>query len=249
MRPPETPHVLPPRTDRPFGAGIGLSIGLHAALVVLIIVGGSIVAYFGGGEGPGPIGGGGGGGGAEIQYIQLPPLPAPAASSPAAAPEVDEVALALPEPTIETTVQEPEIETAPVTRVVVIQAEGPGEGTGAGEGTGTGSGGGVGSGQGTGVGRYQGPGSGGGGSELAPEPRVVLYPFEQAPESIKGVEYTLHFWVDRRGAVTKVEVEPEIDDSEFRKALIDRLRGWVFYPARTVEGRPVRGEFMAPYIP
>jgi TonB family protein len=77
----------------------------------------------------------------------------------------------------------------------------------------------------------------------------VLYPFEQAPPSVEGQEYTLHFWVDRRGAVTKVEVEPKIEDAAFRKALLDRLRQWVFYPARTEEGRPVRGEFMVPYTP
>jgi hypothetical protein len=46
-----------------------------------------------------------------------------------------------------------------------------------------------------------------------------------------------------------VEIEPSIGDATFRNALLERLRQWVFYPARTVEGRPVRGELLVSYTP
>jgi len=243
------PTVLPPRQDRRYGAGVLLSVALHGAAVVLIIVAGTAVgAYAGEGYGPGPIGGGGGGGNDNVQYIELPPMPAAAAASREEAEASDQTAVVTPEPTIEETEQEVVLETVAPRRVVIVE-EGEGRGTGEGPGTGTGSGGGVGSGQGTGVGRHQGPGTGGGGVAYAPEPRALLYPFEAAPPSVKGKVYTLHFWVNRRGAVTKVEVEPEIEDADFRRTLMNRLRLWVFYPARTVEGRPVSGEFMVSYEP
>ncbi len=226
-----------------------LSVALHGAAVVLIIVAGTAVgAYAGEGYGPGPIGGGGGGGNDNVQYIELPPMPAAASASREEAEAPDQTAVALPDPSIEEADQEVVLETVAPRRVVIVE-EGAGQGTGEGEGTGTGSGGGVGSGRGTGVGRYEGPGTGGGGVAYAPEPRAVLYPFEEAPPSVKGREFTLHFWVNRRGAMTKVEIEPKLEDSAFRRALLQRLRQWVFYPARTVEGRPVAGEFMASYTP
>jgi hypothetical protein len=95
-----------------------------------------------------------------------------------------------------------------------------------------------------------GPGTGGeGGTVISPVPRAVVYPFEDAPPSAKGVEYRIRFWVDRRGRPVRVEIEPEIQDAAFRKKLLDRMREWVFYPARTLEGRPVEGQLVITYTP
>jgi protein TonB len=245
-----TPTVLPPRSDRRFGAGVGLSAAVHVGAIVLLVLGGSALgAYAGDGIGPGSVGGGGGGGSGRVRYIELPP--APTSAPEARAQEAAEDALTLPEPDVARLPPESAALEIPrqARRVVVIEREGDGSGSGQGPGGGSGSGGGLGSGQGTGIGSHSGPGTGGGGAVLAPEPRAVLYPFEEAPPSIKGRRFTLHFWVDRRGRVTRVEVEPAIADAGFRNALLDRLRQWVFYPARTAEGRPMQGELLVPYTP
>jgi protein TonB len=130
-----------------------------------------------------------------------------------------------------------------------VETLGPGSGTGAGPGVGSGSGGGVGSGQGTGVGSGVGPGFGGGEAVIAPEPRAIIYPFEQPPASIRGREFTIRFWVDAQGRVTKVEIRPEIADRAFRAKLMERMYSWTFYPALTAEGRNVAGQLVITYSP
>jgi outer membrane biosynthesis protein TonB len=156
--------------------------------------------------------------------------------------------LQLPEVQQEREPEAPEV--AQATVPTGAEAVGPGSGVGAGPGRGSGSGGGIGSGRGTGIGSGTGPGTGGdGGDVLAPEPRSVVYPYEQAPTSIKGREFRVHFWVDRRGRVKKVEVSPRIDDRVFLKKLLDRMQQWVFYPARTIDGRAVEGELIVTYVP
>jgi hypothetical protein len=127
---------------------------------------------------------------------------------------------------------------------------GPGSGTGVGAGQGSGSGGGSGTGTGSGVGSGVGPGTGGDGTvAYAPEPRAIVYPFEAPPPSVKGRVFQIRFWVDRRGRVVKVEIEPKIDDAGFRKKLLERVESWTFYPARTIDGRPVNGELVITYRP
>jgi hypothetical protein len=174
-----------------------------------------------------------------------------AMAAPASDEELEELELLLPKPDLK--VIPPELAEIPppktVQRLVVSRPQDVGSGTGEGAGTGSGNGGGVGSGSGTGVGSNVGPGSGGGGAAYAPEPRSILYPFEDPPPSVKGQEYTIHFWVNRRGRVTRVTVDPEIEDGDFRKKLLDRMYQWVFYAARTEDGRSVAGEYSITYAP
>lgn len=253
---PNTPRHVPtgslPRTDRRLGAGSGVVAMLHAAAVVLIILGGQVLSFVGDGEGPGAVGGGGGGGNKSVHFINLPPAPPRPGPVALVAPDPQEnaVELVLPKPDLK--VIPPELaEIAPPTTVrrVVRRPQDVGAGTGQGAGIGSGSGGGVGSGEGTGMGSGVGPGSGGGGAAYAPEPRSILYPFEDPPASVRGKEYTVRFWVNSRGRVTRVAIEPEIEDSDFRKKLLDRMYEWVFYPARTVEGHSVPGEYSITYAP
>jgi hypothetical protein len=216
------------------------------------------------GRGTGGGGGGGGDGGREVQYVSLPPMP------PAAAPAPREV---LEAPVV---MASPELETEPTEQTIVfdesnpesledqiarlqalrnlrattnVETRGPGRGTGVGPGAGSGSGGGMGAGQGTGVGNGVGPGMGGGEAVIAPEPRTVAYPYEDPPQSVRGRQFTVHFWVDTRGRVTKLEIQPDIADRAFREKLYERMYAWTFYPALTAEGRPVNGELLFTYSP
>ena len=47
------------------------------------------------------------------------------------------------------------------------------------------------------------------------------------------------FYVTERGAVDHVEVDPPIRDRGYRNAFMDRMRGYTFTPARTLDGRPI----------
>jgi TonB family protein len=73
---------------------------------------------------------------------------------------------------------------------------------------------------------------------------VVVFPFEEPPAALRGTEVRARFWVDARGQVQKVVIEPPIEDSSFRKKLLERLSQWTFYPARTVDGRAVAGQVL-----
>jgi protein TonB len=237
--------------------GVVVSAAVHVGVIAALLWAGRIAATQLSMGDPGlPGGGGGGGGGVTVRYVQLPPRPA--------APAGAEVAVA-PEPVIEEEDEEPELVLPAVERpepevvqkraaadygLIPVRVDDVGRGTGEGAGTGSGSGGGVGSGQGAGIGSGVGPGTGGqGGDAIAPEPRSVVYPFEEPPASVRGRQYTIHFWVDRRGRVTKVEITPRIADGGFRRKLEERMRQWVFYPARTVNGQAVAGELLVTYEP
>jgi hypothetical protein len=65
------------------------------------------------------------------------------------------------------------------------------------------------------------------------------------PESVRGNEYRVLFWIDARGHVTRVEVEPRIPDSGYRKKFVDKMKQYVFAPARRVDGTPVAAPFEA----
>ncbi len=140
-----------------------------------------------------------------------------------------------------------EQEPLPVTPIRFV-ASGDGPGTGGGPGAGPGSGGGVGSGIGTGIGSDVGPGTGGG-LAYAAEPRAISFPVDDPPASIRGREFFLHFWVDARGRVTKVAIEPPIEDGAYREKLLQHVSQWIFYPARTRTGRRIAGELRVPYRP
>jgi len=241
------------------------------ALVYALAIGGMIVAasradfeFTGNGRGRGGGGGGGGDQSDEVRFVSLPPMPrsaAPAIRDVLAAPvapafsedesEVSEEVLVFDESNPESL--EDQIARLQALRdlraTTSLENRGPGTGTGVGPGTGSGSGGGVGAGLGTGTGSGVGPGSGGGVAVIAPEPRAVVYPYEDPPASIRGRQFTVHFWVDAGGQVTKVEIQPEIQDKGFRDRLYERMYSWTFYPALTAEGRPVNGQLLFTYTP
>jgi hypothetical protein len=64
-----------------------------------------------------------------------------------------------------------------------------------------------------------------------------------APGSIKGTEYRVRFWINERGRVTRVEVEPRIADAGYRKKFMDKMRQFTFHPARTADGTPVAAQY------
>ncbi len=226
------------------------SLVFHGILVFLIVwTGRQVVAgEFRPAGGVGPPGGGGGGGGSQVRYMELAPYMT--ASAPARAEPVEE------RPAVELPIPRPDLrEIPPETRqvriatptgpVVPAEAIGRGPGSGGGAGAGTGSGGGIGSGQGTGVGSGVGPGTGGaGGDAFAPRSRQMLLP-PDAPPSVKGREFKVRFWIDERGRVTRIEVEPRIPDSSYRREFQDRMRQFRFYPARDAEGNPIASYYDA----
>jgi hypothetical protein len=69
------------------------------------------------------------------------------------------------------------------------------------------------------------------------------------PQELRGVELTIHFWVNARGQVTRIEVDPPIRDRSYRDALHETLLGWAFYPARTASGAAVPGELEITHRP
>lgn len=188
------------------------------------------------------MGGGGGGGGSHIVHIELPAYVSSRAPAAAEAPEERAVELPIPQPSL----RRIPTETRNITRVQptgpVVQAEviGRGPGSGGENGAGTGTGGGVGTGEGTGVGSGIGPGTGGqGGEGTAPRSRQMLLPPPDAPASVKGREFRVRFWINERGRVVRIEVEPRIPDASYRGEFRDRMRQFRFYPARDAEGTPV----------
>lgn len=252
-----------PRSDKRFGAGVVIATLVHVIAIGMLLVDWTSRYELAAGDGPGPAGGGGGGGGGRsVQYVQLPPRSAYAAPRVHQAPAVaaPRVEVQLPQPRVEPTADPVVPQTLePVSRAIpatdpnaraTTLTLGPGSGTGLGPGAGSGRGGGIGSGSGTGVGSGVGPGTGGeGGAVFAPEPRAIIYPFEEPPASVRGRQFQIRFWVDLRGQVTKVEITPDIEDRRFRAALLERVSSWTFYPARTAEGRPVNGQFVTTYSP
>ncbi|MGD8727957.1 MAG: hypothetical protein PVH40_09945, partial [Gemmatimonadales bacterium] len=249
------PTASLPRTDGRLGGGPAL-----VAVVYALAIGGMLLAasadfnLTGSGRGRGGGGGGGGDGTGEVRFVSLPPMPratAPATRDMLEAP----TAVSAPQPEYDVMSEvlvidesDPQSIEDEIARIQAlrdlraaanVEGRGPGMGTGRGPGAGSGTGGGVGSGQGTGTGSGIGPGSGGGVAVIAPEPRAIVYPHEEPPASIRGRQFSVHFWVDSFGRVVKVEIEPEISDRVFREKLFERLYAWTFYPALTAEGRPV----------
>ncbi|HEX9727425.1 MAG TPA: hypothetical protein VGA37_02835 [Gemmatimonadales bacterium] len=196
--------------------------------------------------GEGPRGGGGGGGGPRITYVALPAYQPPPQARPTERSQQRPEDIVIPTPTItEVKLEEPEFqiprETAPLPGSEVL---GQGAGTGGGTGAGTGSGGGIGSGRGTGIGSGVGPGTGGdGGDVFSPAPRYTVMPPQPRPPSVKGKSFALLFTVGADGRVIRVEIEPNIRDTDYRRRLIAQLYEWTFTPAVTIEGKPVAAPF------
>lgn len=249
-RPAVVPDFALPRAKLKGSRWVVVSVSLHV-LAVLLIVGvesGMLAELFGVGGGIGPAGGGGGGG---IRYVALPAYVPSATSSPRSE-SSNAVRFVPTDPSVRTIPASSRAVDAdwPMELVDVLPRPGSDRGVGGGPGRGPGSGGGEGRGLGTGIGDDVGPGTGGNrGYVYAPEPRAIHYPIQTAPTSIQGLELSIHFWVDAQGRVTKVEIDPPIDDRDYREALLDTLMGWVFYPARTASGAPVAGEMVITHRP
>ncbi|GBD32833.1 MAG: hypothetical protein KatS3mg081_2807 [Gemmatimonadales bacterium] len=84
--------------------------------------------------------------------------------------------------------------------------------------------------------------SGNGPNLLAPRPRYTVLPPLDRPASVRGKSFRVRFWVDQFGRVTRVEVSPEIPDTEYRKKFLALMYQYSFEPARRPDGTPVAGE-------
>lgn len=252
-RPAVVPNFRVPQTRRPASRWVMVSILLHG-LVVLLVVSvetGVFAELFGTGGGSGPAGGGGGGGAERVTYLELPAYVATTRSAPSPSPR-NEIRFNAEQPSVrQIPLPERKVNVRwPSEMAEVATALGSGLGAGGGPGSGPGSGGGRGTGLGTGTGSHVGPGTGGNQAYVyAPEPRSITYPVVAVPAALRGKELTIHFWVDERGRVTRVEVDPPITDRTYRDALMETLMGWVFYPARTASGAPVPGEMEITHEP
>ena len=260
---PDTPGTLrpPPRSPQPTrraprgqlalpadrrrrAAGAFASVLFPAALIGWIAWGGrQLVAAANqrpGGEGP--RGGGGGGGASRVVFFELPDVAPPMQVT--MIPPPAEVVVTFNPPTdipkIEIEMPKFEIPSSSVTVVTTGSVLGQGPGSGGGAGAGSGSGGGIGSGQGTGIGDSIGPGTGGdGGRIFPPVPRQVILPPMGAPGSLKGKEVVVTFWVNTDGRVTRVETRPALSRGDYAKTFRERMLGYLFTPALTLEGQPI----------
>jgi protein TonB len=252
-RPAIVPEFRVPKPRRQSGRWAVLSVAIHV-LMVLMIVGvetGFFAEVFGTGGGPGPAGGGGGGGAERITYVELPAFTTPALAAPRPS-RAQEIRFDPERPNVrQIPLPERRLNVRRPTEMLErVSAVGSDRGTGGGPGQGPGSGGGRGTGLGTGTGSHVGPGTGGNQPYVyAPEPRSITYPIVTVPADLKGAELTIHFWVDARGRVTRVEFDPPIRDRAYRDALRETLLAWAFYPARTASGAPVPGEMEIIHTP
>jgi protein TonB len=132
---------------------------------------------------------------------------------------------------------------APITSVadVVPVSELPGTLRETGGGAGT-IGGGAGAGPGTGT-TGAGPGAGGG-SVFPPQAQYSILPPLPKPASVRGKSFRVHFWVSSSGRVTRVDVNPQIPDEEYRKRFVELMRQYTFTPAMRPDGTPTAGEMV-----
>jgi len=189
----------------------------------------------GGGGGSGPLGGGGGGGRPAMSWVALPALASPQAEARATPPPavtVPTVAEPLTEP-VKLDVPQPTVAMTPPAPV------GTGDGTAGGPGSGPGSGGGTGAGTGPGTGSGTGPGSGGSPSDIFPPTSLwmIMAP-PGAPREARG-RHEVRFWVTADGRVARVEVNPPIKDSGYRREFTKSMMDYRFNPATTRDGRHV----------
>jgi len=241
-RRPPVPDLTFPSTGKPFRSTVVFSLAIHVLLLLLIVWSEVRESQLGTGE-PG-LAGGGGGGSPQVAYVDISSFvssPAPVrVQQPAITVPRDLKSIARPAPQIKQ--WRPVRPVAPTLSRNVGVTGGPGSGAG--------SGGGKGAGVGTGVGDNIGPGTGGPGAPAyAPEPRSVIYPIAEPPNSLRGELILIHFWVDKRGRVTKVELQPEISDRAYRESFLENMYQWVFYPARMADGTPVEGELIVTHQP
>lgn len=229
-RRPPPPFRVPRPRRRP--GGVVASLVLHALILLsLVRFGVDWITGSGAGDSIGPRGGGGGGGGQSTRYVELPPLPPPTPEAARFAP-VPTVVPPQPVP-VKSETPVPDLSLVPPAALTGVPTTGPAAGTGPGQGPG--SGGGTGGGTGGGVGTDSGPGRGGSGEYIRlPDPRTVLLPAQCA-----SGQFTVRFWVEADGSVSRVNVEPLPKNSACRREWQERMSGYQFYPARTRDGRAV----------
>lgn len=194
---------------------------------------------------PADLGESGGGGGGRTFIVSLP-APAPAERVPEvvrrSAPPVRVPVVAPPIlPPVETP---PPVPADTVTRAPADSAgtRGTGGGSQGGAGTGTGPGSGAGTGPGSGPGRGGGTGGTGTGSlARGPEPRQLILPPFEFPRSMRGMTIQVTFVVESDGRVSDVVFVPEVPDRGYGKQLERTMKSYLFRPARSDEGLPVRG--------
>lgn len=205
---------------------------VHGVILLLLIHRAVNWAQAGGGEN-GPLGGGGGGSDAVARFVELP-----SNASPPSVPHPVPVPVAVPDPVPEPVPSEPVPPdvTPPETQSVAVTDSSQASGTGGtGTGVGPGTGGGTGAGTGPGVGNDSGPGRGGDAAYITPpDPRTVILP----ADCYKG-RYTVRFWVEADGSVSRIVVEPPPKSGACRREVQQRMMGYQFHPARTRDGRAV----------
>jgi protein TonB len=232
---------LPHRPSGP--AGFVLSLLLHTALVILVVLPWARdLARFERAFGPAAGASGGGGGGGGVRELALPAYEAPR-PAPEAVAETEAV-VPPPEP-------EPVPEVAPVVvvarpdsqRAAVASAGPPAGAPGVGPGAGGGSGGGTGGGVGSGTGAGSGPGTGTGDGGRARPPQLrhfAIWP-DGAPDALKGRTVNVTFYVEPNGSVRTVDVTPPIEDRGYARKATERLLGYRFRPALDPSGLAVPG--------
>ena len=202
---------------------------MHTLLVLWLLRHG-VQWLLGGGGAGGPRGGGGGGSAAAARYVQLPALSAPQQIAVPAPAPVSVPAPPIPEP-LALEVPDVAIATPPLAAPAAMM----GAETGGGPGTGPGTGGGVGAGTGTGAGNDSGSGRGGEREYISPpELHGMLLP----PDCARG-RFTVRFWVEADGRVSRVVVDPPPKDAGCRREMFERMMSYQFRPARTWDGRAV----------
>ncbi len=267
-RPYRPPIGIPQGRESP-RLGIVVSIALHVAIALLLLVPFAthvVTPILQGAGGPGPAGGGGGGrsgtGGARqtpsnenLRFIQVAPEAPPAARPivppprPVVPPKPVEIPRPAPAPP-----PEPRQDTSAATKVEPTAAIAPASGTGSGSGTdgttgaGPGSGGGTGTGVGTGRGSGVGPGTGGGSqANYPPTPEVMFLPPMPIPERVRGFRMIAEFEIDETGRVVSLKFT-ETKDGGYNRKLRDVLRSIRFRPGSRPDGTPVRMKAHIEYI-
>ncbi len=223
--------VLHSRKNRSRTVGLAVSVLLHVAVVVLLLIPlrQDFARVLSAGD---PVAISPGGGGRRVAYISLPAPRATARAAVEVPPPVTLVVPATPPPEI----PPPE----PATQIAVVEPaavaiSGADSSAGAAAGEGGGTGGGVGPGSGPG----RGPGAGEGGAGRAPQLRHQVIPPEKPPKELRGVDLTVTFWIDDAGKVVRVAVDPPIHDRKFAQAFTETMFGYRFRPALGPDGRPV----------
>jgi periplasmic protein TonB len=264
-RPYRPPIGIPQgRENRPLG--VLVSIALHVAIALLLLVPFAthvVTPILQGAGGPGPAGGGGGGrggtGGARqpsnenLRFIQVAPEAPPAAKTvvsppqPVVPPKPAEVPQPTPPP-------EPKADTATATQaapapaVAPVPGAGGGTGTDGTNGTGPGSGGGTGTGIGTGRGSGVGPGTGGGmQANYPPLPIEMFLPPMPIPDRVRGFHMIAEFEIDETGRVLSLKFT-ETKDGGYNRKLRDVLRSIRFRPGSRPDGTPIRMKAQIEYI-